>query len=78
MTRVLKGPKLFGACLPFGPTEKPPAPPQCLQASATKEGDDERIPDELAMDYQGFLDLLEEELVQMAGLEGKEAKQHKG
>ena len=31
MTRVLKGPKVFGACLPFGPTVKPPPAPKCLQ-----------------------------------------------
>ena len=39
---------------------------------------DKRQPEELAVDYKGFLDLMEEELAQVAGLEGKEAEKHKG
>ena len=78
MTRILKGPKVFGAFLPFGPTEKPPPAPRCLQDSEHKEGSDGREQGELAVDYKGFLDLMERELVQIAGLEGKEAEKYMG
>ena len=78
MTRQLKGPRLFGACLPFGPAVKPPAPPMRLQAGQEKEGEDDRPIEELAVDYKGWLNLMELELIAVAGLEGKQADSHKG
>ena len=78
MTRQLKGPKLFGACLPFGPAVKPHPPPMRLQDRQEKEGEDDRPIEELAVDFKGWLNLMELELIAVAGLEGKQAESHRG
>ena len=70
LTRVLKVPTVFGAMLPFGPAVKPPAAPLALQEGGRTEGDDARPKEELAKDYNGFLERLETELALIAGLEG--------
>ena len=78
MTRTLQAPKVRGAWLPYGPAVKPPAAPLALQVGESKDGDDARTNQELAQDFKGFLELLEKELVLIAGLEGVDAEKHQG
>ena len=82
MVRQLCVPVGFGARLHFGPVASRPRCPRALVTDSAEEveviGGDLRTLAELGKDHAGMIEMMEDELIEIEGLTGKDAEKRKG